>query len=216
MIALDLVQGTTEWAMARVGIPTASQFKRIVTEKRLEFSKQSDGYAHELIAEQVLGVPLDNATSGFMERGKDMEKRALAFYGLQRECDSLKPIGFVLRDDRRVGCSPDHFVDANGLLEIKVPAADTHIAYLLDSQGIGYKAQVQGQLWLCEREWCDTLSWHPEMPAALVRQHRDDMFIAALSKAVGQFLEMMDDMKARLIARGDFPDLAVADLRVSA
>jgi hypothetical protein len=122
----------------------------------------------------------------------------------------------VLRDDRRVGCSPDHFVDDKGLLEIKVPAADTHIAYLLDEQGIGYRAQVQGQIWLCEREWCDTLSWHPEMPSALVRQYRDDMFIAALSKAVDQFLELVDDMKAKLIARGDFPDLAVAALKVVA
>jgi hypothetical protein len=215
MIIRDVQQGTTEWAMLRVGIPTASNFDKIITPAKLQFSKSSTGYAHELIAEQVLGVPLDNATSGFMERGKTMERRALAFYGMQRDADELKPIGFVLRDDKRVGCSPDHFVDANGLLEIKVPAADTHIAYLLDEQGIGYRCQVQGQLWLCEREWCDTLSWHPEMPAALVRQYRDDMFIAALSKAVEQFLEMMDDMKAKLIARGDFPDLAVADIKVA-
>lgn len=216
MITFDVVQGTTEWAMLRAGIPTASQFKRIITEAKLQFSKQADSYAHELIAEQVLGEPLDNATSGFMDRGKDLEEFALAFYQMQRDCDEMKPIGFVLRDDRRVGCSPDHFVDHNGLLEIKVPAADTHIAYLLDDQGIGYKAQVQGQLWLCEREWCDTLSWHPEMPSALVRQYRDDMFIAALSKAVDQFLSMLDDMKAKLIARGDFPDLAVAELKVVA
>jgi hypothetical protein len=215
MITLDVVQGTTEWAMARVGIPTASQFEKIITPKTLKFSSQADGYAHRLIAEQALGVPLDNATSGFMDRGKDMERRALAFYGMQRDFDKLTPIGFVMRDDKRVGCSPDHFVDDKGLLEIKIPAAHTHIAYLLDEQGIDYRCQVQGQLWLCEREWCDTLSWHPEMPAALVRQYRDDMFIAALSKAVQTFLEMMDDMKARLIARGDFPALAVPNLKIA-
>jgi hypothetical protein len=216
MITHSCVQGTTEWAMLRVGIPTASAFDKIITPKTLKFSGQADDYAHRLIAEQVLGVPLDNATSGFMDRGKDFEKRALAYYGMQRDVDELKPIGFVTRDDGRVGCSPDHFVDANGLLEIKVPAAHTHIAYLLDEQGIGYRCQVQGQIWLCEREWCDTLSWNPEMPAALVRQYRDDMFIAALSKAVTTFLEMMDDMKAKLIARGDFPDLAVTDLKAIA
>jgi hypothetical protein len=215
MILHSVQQGTTEWAMLRVGIATASNFDKIITPKTLKPSSQADGYAHRLIAEQALGYPLDNATSGFMERGKDMEKRALAYYGMQRDTDELKPIGFVSRDDRRVGCSPDHFVDGDGLLEIKVPAAHTHIAYLLDEKGIDYKCQVQGQLWFCERDWCDTLSWHPEMPAALVRQHRDDMFIAALSKAVEQFLELMDDMKARLIARGDFPSLAVPDLKIA-
>lgn len=215
MITLDVVQGTTEWANARLGIPTASQFHKIITPTKGEFSKQSTGYAYELIAEQVLGVPLDNATSGFMQRGNAMEKRALAYYGMQRDCDELRPVGFVLRNDRRVGCSPDHFVDGDGLLEIKVPAADTHIAYLLDDQGIGYRAQVQGQIWLCERDWCDTLSWHPEMPAALVRQYRDDMFIDKLAKAVDQFLEMVEYMKEKLVRRGDFPDLAVASLKVS-
>jgi hypothetical protein len=216
MIRLDVVQGTTEWAMARLGIPTASRFDNIITPAKLQFSKSSTGYAHELIAEQLLGVPLDNATSGFMQRGQTMERRALAFYGMQRDVEKMEAVGFVLRDDRRVGCSPDHFVDDSGLLEIKVPAADTHIAYLLDEQGIGYKCQVQGQLWLCEREWCDTLSWHPELPAALVRQYRDEKFIVALSDAVTQFLQMIDDMKAKLAARGDFPDLAVPDLRVVA
>jgi hypothetical protein len=215
MIKLDVVQGTTEWAMARVGIPTASQFHRIITPKTLKFSEQATGYAHELIAEQVLRVPLDNATSGFMERGKEWEKSAIAHYALQRDVVKMEPIGFVLRDDRRVGCSPDHFVDDDGLLEIKTPNAANHISYLLDDQGIGYRAQVQGQLWICERDWCDTESYNPEMPAALVRQYRDDMFIAALSKAVDQFLGMMDDMKAKLIARGDFPDLAVADIKVA-
>jgi hypothetical protein len=91
-----------------------------------------------------------------------------------------------------------------------------HVGYLLDDQGIGYKCQVQGQLWISEREWCDTLSWNPELPAALVRQYRDEKFIAALSDAVDQFLSMMDDMKVQLAARGDFPDLAVAELKVVA
>jgi hypothetical protein len=216
MITLNVVQGTTEWAMARLGIPTASNFDKIITPAKLQFSRSSVPYAHQLIAEQLLGVPLDNATSGFMQRGQTMERRALAYYSMQRDVDEMKPIGFVLRDDRRAGCSPDHFVDADGLLEIKVPSAAVHVGYLLDDQGIGYKCQVQGQLWISEREWCDTLSWNPELPAALVRQYRDEKFIAALSDAVDQFLSMMDDMKVHLAARGDFPDLTVPDLRVVA
>lgn len=216
MIIFDVQQGTTEWAMLRAGVPTASQFQRILTPKTLKLSEQATAYAHELIAEQILGAPLDNATSGFMERGKDWEKSAIAHYALANDVASMKRVGFVLRDDKRVGCSPDHFVDDDGLLEIKVPSAHQHVAYLLDPNGIGYRAQVQGQLWLCERAWCDTLSYNPEMPAALVRQYRDDLFIKALSSAVNQFLEMVDDMKSTLIARGDFPMLSVPDLKVVA
>lgn len=214
MIILKVEQGTTEWAQARLGIPTASQFDRIITPTTIKPSKSAERYAHELLAEQVLGEPLDNATSGLMLRGSVMEKKAVDFYELQTDTETT-PIGFVLRDDRRVGCSPDRFVGDKGLAEIKVPAANTHIGYLLDDAGIGYRCQVQGQLWLCEREWCDTLSFNPIMPPAIVRQHRDEKFIAALATAVGQFLEMMDDMKEKLQKKGLFEDFRRADLRVA-
>lgn len=207
MIILPVEQGTSEWAMARLGIPTASQFSRIITEKTMKPSSQAEVYAHHLIAEQILKAPLDNATSGFMLRGSILERKAVQFYELARDAET-SPIGFVLRDDRRVGCSPDRFVGDHGLLEIKCPAAHTHIGYLLDDEGIGYRAQVQGQLWLTGRAWADTISYNPEMPAAIVRQHRDDKFIVALSAAVESFLTMVDEMKMRLIQRGYFPDLA--------
>lgn len=197
MIRLDVQQGTTEWALARLGIPTASNFDKIITPKTLKLSGQIDGYAHILIAEQLLGAPLDDATSGFMQRGTILEQRAVSYYELQKECDTADG-GFILRNDRRTGCSPDRLVGTDGLLEIKIPKASNHVAYLLDADGIGYKAQVQGQLWICEREWSDTLSWNPELPPALVRQHRDDEFIEKLAAAVDQFCNYVDELKLKL------------------
>jgi hypothetical protein len=214
MIRVDVEQGTSAWAAARLGIPTASQFDKIITPKTAKFSTQAEGYAHQLIAEQVLGMPLDNATSGLMLRGSILEKTAVDFYELQKDCDT-EAVGFILRDDRRVGCSPDRLVGEKGLLEIKAPAPHTHIGYLLDDQGIGYKAQVQGQLWICEREWVDTLSYHPDMPPALVRQHRDDAFIRQLSMCVDQFLEMMLEMKQKLQKVGMFPGERIPPLMVA-
>jgi hypothetical protein len=205
MIRLDVEQGSVEWVRARIGIATASRFDQIITAVKMEFSKSSEKYALQLIAEQILGAPMDGASSGFMMRGSTMEQDAVAAYELQHDADT-EPGGFVLRNDRRVGCSPDRFVGDDGLLEIKCPAAETHLAYLLDAQGIGYKAQVQGQLWVCEREWIDTLSYHPVMPSALVRQGRDEKFITALDAAVSRFLAMVDDFKAKLQKHGLFED----------
>lgn len=206
MIQLDVAQGSSEWLHARIGLPTASQFSRLLTEKTLKFSAQAEPYAWQLIAEQVLGAPMDDVSSTFVERGTDMERRAVSFYELQRDV-TTEVAGFCLRDDRRVGCSPDRFVSTDGLLEIKVPSAKVHIGYLLDDQGIGYRAQCQGALWVCERDWIDTLSYHPVLPSALVRQHRDEEFIGKLAAAVQQFLAMMDDMKDRLQQRyGMFAD----------
>jgi hypothetical protein len=204
MIRLDVEQGSGEWFAARLGLPTASCFDKILTSKTLKLSASADGYMHKLLAEQVLGVHLADESSGFMQRGQVMEKRAIGYYELQRDVETA-PGGFILRDDRRAGCSPDRFVGDDGLLEIKVPAAATHIGYLLDEEGIGYRLQVQGQLWIAEREWCDTLSYHPDMPPALVRQERDDKVIDALAAAVDQFCNMMEEAKVKLQKLGLFP-----------
>lgn len=216
MITFDVVQGTSEWAALRIGIPTASAFDNILTEKKLELSAKATAYAHRLIAEEHMGVALDDATSTSMHRGQVLERKAVEFYELRRELDTV-PIGFVMRDDRRVGCSPDRFVGTDGLLEIKSPEPHTHVGYLLDEKGIGYRLQVQGQLWLCEREWSDTLSYHPDFPPALVRQHRDEAVIEKLKAGVNQFLEHMYELKLQLQKHGLFTDLtAPGDLRVVA
>lgn len=202
MIILDVLQGSDEWVALRAGIPTASRFDEIITPKTMKPSQSRDKYMHELIAEQ-LGHPKESATSQYIERGTDTELKAVRYYEMERGVDT-EQVGFVLRDDRKVGCSPDRLVGSEGLLEIKCPAPHIHIGYLLDEQGIGYKAQCQGQLWLTDRSYIDTLSYSPVMPPALVRQARDEVFIKALAAAVDQFISYMEESKEKLIRRGLF------------
>lgn len=202
MIILDVVQGSPEWLSAREGIPTASRFDEIITEAKMQLSKSCDKYMHELLAEQ-LGHPKEQVSSGYIARGSELEEKAVRYYEMERGVDT-EAVGFVLRDDRRVGCSPDRLVGTDGLLEIKCPSPHVHISYLLNDDGIGYKAQCQGQLWLTGRSYIDTLSYSPVMPPALVRQARDEVFIKALAERVDQFLSFMDEAKEKLIRRGPF------------
>lgn len=217
MIRHNVVQGTTEWAQLRIGIPTASQFSRIVTPGKLQLSKQCDDYAHELIAEQLLGQPLDNATSGFMERGTILEKKAVGYYELQRDCE-IDRVGFVTRDDKRVGCSPDGLIVGQpGGVEVKVPSAGVHVGYLLGSAGEKYKLQIQGCIWLCELDFWDFVSYNPDMPSTIVRFHRDDDVITPLAAGVGQFLDFLDEAKAHLQKQyGLFSDFKLRELKVVA
>lgn len=215
MRLVNVVPGTTEWADARLGIPTASCFDKILTPAKLEFSKSAEKYALELLAEQILQAPMDEATSGFMTRGTEMESKAIRWYETVKDTETV-PVGFILRDDGRTGCTPDSFVGNDGLLEIKCPKADTHLGYLLDEKGIGYALQVQGQLWICEREWNDTLSYNPQMPKALVRQTRDEKVIKAIASALDRFHELLADMKEKLQKHGLFEDFKRAELRVVA
>jgi len=50
-----------------------------------------------------------------------------------------------------------------------------------------HMAQIQGQLWVAEREWCDFVSYCPKLPLFVKRVHRDEKQIAAIKKAVDIF-----------------------------
>ena len=52
----DVEQGSQSWIELRLGIPTASQFSRIVTPGG-KSSSSRDAYMGELLAEWVLGEP---------------------------------------------------------------------------------------------------------------------------------------------------------------
>jgi hypothetical protein len=201
VIVHECLQNTTEWLALRSGIPTASEFDRILT-KSGKPSTQAEKYLHKLIAERIMGHPVTTHTSAWMDRGSQMESEAVAFYEGIRELDTVR-VGFVTDDERKVGASPDRLVGADGLLEIKVPAEHTHVAYLLTrSVDAEYFPQVQGQLWITGKVWLDILSYHPEMPPALIRVARDDAFIAKLAAAVGAFSEELERTAAEAREKG--------------
>lgn len=209
MITLNMKQGSEEWKDARLGVATASQFHRIVTPKTMKLSGQADGYAHELLAEEMLGHALDDAESQFMVRGSDLEDGAISFYEFNRDLNTSS-VGFLLREDGLVGCSPDRLVGDDGGLEIKCPKPKTHVAHMLGGGDAEHaKCQVQGALWLTGRAWWDWLSYNPEMQPVLIRFERDEQFIAVLEKLVNQFVEYVDECRRRLIRDGYYPDDAL-------
>ena len=61
MRVIDCEQGSREWVEARLGIPTASAFKRIVTSTG-KLSAQRERYQAELLAEWVYGEPAEDLT----------------------------------------------------------------------------------------------------------------------------------------------------------
>lgn len=208
MILETFKQGGSAWHKARLGIPTASAFDKILTPGTRKPSTQAPGYMRTLLAEWLTGEPSDAGVSGFMDRGTQLEPLARRWYSFERDVE-VEEVGIVLRDDRMVGASPDGLVGEDGTLEIKCPAAATHVGYLLDPHGLsGYFSQVQGALWLTERAWTDVLSFHPNahsVPPVVVRVERDEEFIAALDAEVSAFVERLLAMRERLLEIGCTP-----------
>ncbi len=198
----ECLQGSSQWLAIRAGIPTASNFARIITPKTGKPSSQAEDYMFQLIAERLMGRPVIEHVSFWMNRGSQMEAEAVDFYQLQRDAET-KPVGFVTNDEETVGASPDRTVDEDGLLEIKVPKESTHVGYLLKhAVDTDYFPQIQGQMWVSERKWVDILSYHPEMPPALIRVERDEAYIRMLAAAVNTFSEVLESQYRLLIDQG--------------
>lgn len=198
----NVTQGTPEWMNLRAGIPTASAFDLILTPGGKP-SKSQERYMHTLLAERLMGHPIQDHISMWMQRGKETELAAVTFYEFQRDMETV-PIGFVTNDAGTIGASPDRFVGDEGCLEIKVPKEAVHMLYLLESGSAydEYRVQCQGQLWITGRKWVDLVSYHPELPEALIRINRDEEYIALLSKEVAAFSEKLEAKFQELQSRG--------------
>jgi len=214
VITINAEQGSPEWHFARLGIPTASQFSRILTAKTRKPAGGRETYMHELLAEWCIGVPHSVEVKGYIDRGNELEDWAVSYYELQRNVTTTK-VGVCLRDDRLVACSPDRLVGDDGGLEIKCPSAAKHVANMLDMTEDHF-AQVQGNLWITGRSWWDLISYHPELPTVIVRIARDEEYMAALDSAMGIFLSELVAARNKLLALGAEPAESLAPDFVSA
>lgn len=128
--------------------------------------------------------------------GTDNEPVARLRYELETGND-VEECGFFAHPDIMAGASPDGLVNDDGLLEIKCPNSATHIETLrkrkVPSQ---YYWQVQGQMWMTGRQWCDFVSFDPRLPENAqyirIRMDRDDKAIAELEEEVKEFLQSVE------------------------
>jgi YqaJ-like viral recombinase domain len=179
-----------EWHALRLGIPTSSEFAKIITPKTMRISSQAPGYMNRLLAEWITGAQLDTFQSEYMVRGQELEDEAFAAYELLTGTDT-QPGGFVTTDDGMLGCSPDRLIGYAGDLELKCPAIQTQVGYALDGLGEEYKCQVQGRLMIHEREWVDLFSYHPLFSIPPMRIYRDEKFIAILRPVLATFVDQL-------------------------
>ena len=208
----EMEQGSEEWLSARLGIPTASEFGKILTPSTLRPSKQAMDYMRLKAAEVVRGKGDEDAWAGnaYTEAGHTKENDAREIHAFAAEKE-VEQVGFITDDDGRYGCSPDGIVRTEikfgrvvGGVEIKCPAPKKHVEYYLskDRVPIGYRMQLVGTMWITGAEWWDFVSYCPGMPIKNSRIEREEVAkdIDALRAAVEEFCEDLDKMVKRIKA----------------
>jgi predicted phage-related endonuclease len=187
-------QNTEEWRLARCGHVTASRVHDIVATTRSGgFTAGRKNYLAELVAERLTGTPAPTYVSAAMAYGTECEAEARFEYALAMGVE-IEEVGFLLHPlIGEAGASPDGLVGADGLVEIKCPNTATHIDTLLGEKiPVEYITQMQFQMAVTGRQWCDWVSYDKRLPkhmSAIVRRvRRDDDVIEKLNAEVITFL----------------------------
>ena len=91
--------------------------------------------------------------------------------------------------------SPDGLVGDNGMIEIKSVIPSVQVETILSGKvPAAYRKQIQWGLHICERQWCDFISYSPLIscqPIFIIRVERDENLIAELDEGADKFIEEM-------------------------
>lgn len=186
-------QRSPEWFQARLGKATASRFADIMATTKSGPSATRKNYLSELVLERLTHKPTESYTNQAMINGIETEPLAKLRYELATGLNVIDT-GFWEHKSLLAGASPDGLIGDNGLLEIKCPIPSTHIQTLKTRKTPPkYIAQIQGQMWITKRDWCDFVSFNSDMPVNaqlfIVRVLRDEGYIKNLEKEVRVFLD---------------------------
>ena len=224
MKVFKVPQVSPEWWQIRRGVPTASEFNRIITAVKGDLSAQADDFIAELIADMACqnpnyftekGTPVNSYA---IQNGKDMEPEARRWLAMDANLD-VHEVGFCMTDDLRLGCSPDGLIglkvedkpegEWNGVpyyaataeasLELKCPLLKTHTKYLLDGRlPQDYKPQCHGQLLVCGVKRVEFVSYSSALAPLRVTVEADE-YTVKLAKALDSFKEKYEAASARIL-----------------
>lgn len=197
-------QGSDEWKQLRLGCITASNVAEVMSKGK--GNAEAIGrykYKVKLVAERLTGVAGESFTNQAMEWGVEQETFAAMAYEVAKNTFVEKTGFWPHPEIKWVGVSPDRLVGEDGLVEIKCPNTTTHLGYLFDGVvPTTYYKQIQCQLWVTGRAWCDFVSYDPRLPTRnqlfIVRAERDEELIAEMKMEVEKFLTEIDTLITKL------------------
>lgn len=184
-----MIQGTQEWLSLRAGKFTGSRFADLMAVTKSGPSASRANLIATLALERLTGEPEATFQNDAMRRGSELEPLARGAYEAHTG-ELVTCVAFLVHPSLpRCGVSPDGLLGDDGMIEIKCPASQAkHLAALRNGDHAHeYRWQIQGQLWVAQRKWCDAVSYDPRFPdglqLAIVRVQRDEKAINELELA---------------------------------
>jgi putative phage-type endonuclease len=222
LISEDIEQGTEGWFAERRGKVTASRAKAVVA--RNSYKKPYQEYYDYLmqLAIERTSDKEERFSNKYTDHGNNYEAWIADLYEEQTGRD-VRETGFIEHPTLAAGASLDRLVDDDGTLEIKAPNSRTLLKYLISMipeesedfelvEMLGLKGgewqyyfeQIQFQLWISGRKWCDFSVGDPDVheniQLIVKRVERDDKYISEiLEPRVVEFLEKVNTLERYIL-----------------
>lgn len=206
----DCEQYSQEYWGFRRGVPTASEFHKIITPKTMAPSASAEKYICRLIGDKFdLLYPRTGPTSADMRRGLELEPESRNWASFELGHD-IEQVGFITTDDGRLGASPDGLIPAiRRGIEFKNPAPEQHVEWLLDRDDNGkvrlpfdHRIQCHGSMIVAEGEFDGWYfcSYCAGLEPILIEVLPDE-FTAKLRKALDEFTDRYADTLFKFTTR---------------
>lgn len=191
----DYIQGSEEWHAARCGLLTGSQMKLIITPTlNVADNDKSRAHLYELLAQRITRYTEPSYIGDDMLRGMEDEIFARQLYA--EHFAEIEQVGFVTNDEFgfTLGCSPDALVGEDGMLQIKSRRQKFQIETIISgAMPDDYAIQVQTELLVTQRAWCDFVSYSGGLPMIPIRVYPNEKIQAAIVAAASAFEAALDD-----------------------
>lgn len=196
--------GTPEWFAARLGKVTASRGACLLVSGKGPHGLGVGAltYASEVVA-GMMGIAPEEFSTPDMEEGVRREDESIEAYEA-RTFNLTEPGAFMLIPGTIIGATPDAFVNGDGTVQAKNPRPKAHMETLLSGQVPDqYRTQIQWELMVSGRKWCDFISYCPAFPdekkLVVIRMEHDERWTSeVLRPRIDAFLTYVDELKAKL------------------
>tara|TARA_R110000803_G_scaffold51844_13_gene106916 strand:- start:603 stop:1220 length:618 start_codon:yes stop_codon:yes gene_type:complete len=201
-------QGSPEWFAARLGRVTASRVADVMVKTKSGYGAGRANYMMELLCQRLTGNREEGFTNAAMQRGTDLEPIARGRYEIENDI-LVDEIGIVNHPTiENFAASPDGLVGKDGLVEIKCPNTNTHIAFLQSGKiKSNYQTQMTVQMLCTERNWCDFVSFDDRLPEHLqyrcVRFELDADRAKEITTEVEIFLKELNELNELIEKLGE-------------
>lgn len=218
-------QRTEQWHLDRMGMITASCFGAAIsmteggvylsgprkgTQKEVRRTGESLSLMRSLAFERTAQRPKHSIDGRALEWGRDTEGHAQEAYEMVSGNIVIQSPFVKHKKFPFIGCSPDGLVDddqdGRGGTESKCPHSEAvHIRTWLEGMPDDHIPQVQGCMFVTDRDWWDFISYDPrqcpELRLYVQRIYRDDDYIAKLEEGLLQFEMELQQMVKTLMSR---------------